>query len=135
MILKNILNYFSVLIKNVWLSDKNMKIIFLFFLRNKCMTKFQDFLHWSVLLTRKLLSQGFIETRLMSTHKKFFYHHLTLPYRVSVTTMAMPSVGHGSVVMSTFHSLIRHMGNHDECRMRSRKCLPFRSTWFHLWFS
>jgi len=20
-------------------------------------------------------------------------------------------------------------------RMRSRKCLPFRSTWFHFWFS
>jgi len=23
----------------------------------------------------------------------------------------------------------------DGCHMRSRKCLPFRSTWFHLWFS
>jgi len=31
--------------------------------------------------------------------------------------------------------LIRHRGHHDGCRMRSRKCLPFRSTWFHLWFS
>jgi len=37
--------------------------------------------------------------------------------------------------MSTFHSLIRHRGHHDGCRMGSRKCLPFRSTWFHLWFS
>jgi len=49
----------------------------------------QDFLHQSVLLTRKLLSQSFIETRLRSTLKKFFvrYYHLTLPYSVSVTTM------------------------------------------------
>jgi len=30
---------------------------------------YQDFLHRSVLLTRKLLSQGFIETRLRSTIK------------------------------------------------------------------
>jgi len=44
----------------------------------------------SVLLTRKLLSQGFIETRLRSSLKKCFgrYQHLTLSYRVSVTTMA-----------------------------------------------
>jgi len=34
-----------------------------------------------------------------------------------------------------FHALIRHWGHHDGCRMRSRKCLPFQSTWFHLWFS
>jgi len=51
---------------------------------------YQDFLLRFVLLTRKLLSQGFIETRLRSTLKQFVgrYHHLTLPYRVSVTTMA-----------------------------------------------
>jgi len=51
---------------------------------------YRDFIHRSVLLTRKLLSQCFIETRLRSTLTKFFgrYHHLTLPYRVSVTTMA-----------------------------------------------
>jgi len=50
----------------------------------------QDFLHRSVPLTKKLLSQGFIETRRTSTLKKCFgrYHNLTLPYRVSVTTMA-----------------------------------------------
>jgi len=34
--------------------------------------------------------------------------------------------------MSMFHSLIRHR---DGWRMRSRKCLPFRSIWFHLWVS
>jgi len=39
----------------------------------------------------------------------------------------MTSVGHNIVVMSTFHSVIRHKGHHDGCRMRS--------TWFHLWFS
>jgi len=33
------------------------------------------------------------------------------------------SVGHDIVVMSTFHSLIRHRGHHDGCRRRSRKCL------------
>jgi len=51
---------------------------------------YQDYIHRSVLLTKKLLSRVFIETRLISTLKKFFsrYHHLTLPYRVSVTTMA-----------------------------------------------
>jgi len=42
----------------------------------------------------------------------------------------MTSVGH-DIVMSTFHSLIRHRGHHDGCHMRSRKCLPFRSIWFH----
>jgi len=46
----------------------------------------------------------------------------------------MTSVGHDIVVVSTFHSLMRRRG-HDGCRMRSRKCLPFRSTCFHLWFS
>jgi len=51
---------------------------------------YQDCLRRSVLLTRKLLNQGFIEARLRSILKKYFghYHHLTLPYRVSVTTMA-----------------------------------------------
>jgi len=44
---------------------------------------YHDFLHRSVLLTKKLLSKGFIETRLRSTQ-----HNLTLPYRVSMTTMA-----------------------------------------------
>jgi len=40
-----------------------------------------DFLHRSVLLTRKFLNQGLIETILRSTLKKVFgrYHHLTLP--------------------------------------------------------
>jgi len=47
----------------------------------------------------------------------------------------MTSAGHDIVVMSTFYSLKRHRGLHDGCGMRSRKCLPFRSTWFHLWFS
>jgi len=51
---------------------------------------YRNFLHRSVLLTRKLLSQGLIETRLISTLKKFFgrNHHFTLPYRFTVTTMA-----------------------------------------------
>jgi len=39
----------------------------------------------------------------------------------------MTSLGHDIVVMSTFHEYA--------WRMRSRKRLPFRSTWFHLWFS
>jgi len=42
----------------------------------------------------------------------------------------MTSIGHDIVVMSTFYSLIRHSWHHDRYRMRSRKCLPFRSTWF-----
>jgi len=40
----------------------------------------------------------------------------------------LESVGHDIVVMSTFHSLMRHRGRHDGCRMLSRICLPFRST-------
>jgi len=47
----------------------------------------------------------------------------------------MTSLSHDIVVMSTFRSLIRHRGHHDGCRMRCRKFLPFRSTWFHRWFS
>jgi len=47
----------------------------------------------------------------------------------------MTFVGHVFVVMSTFHSLVRHRGHHDGCRMRNKECLPFRSTRFHLWFS
>jgi len=46
----------------------------------------------------------------------------------------MTPVGHDIVAMSTFHSLIRQRGHHDGCRMRSKKCLPFRGTWFHLFF-
>jgi len=50
---------------------------------------YQHFLHRSVLLTTKFLSQVFLEIRLKSTLKKVFgrYHHLILPYRVSVTTI------------------------------------------------
>jgi len=44
-------------------------------------------------------------------------------------------LGNDIVFMSTFHALMLHMWNHDGCRMWSRKCLPFQSTWFHLWFS
>jgi len=47
----------------------------------------------------------------------------------------MTSVGYAIVVMSMFHSLMRHRGHHDGCLIRSRKWLPFRSTWFRLWFS
>jgi len=66
-----------------------------------------------------LIAQGFIETRLRSIFKKFVgrYHHLTLPYRISVTTMADDMIGHDIVVNSTFDSLIRHRGHHDGCRM------------------
>jgi len=58
-------------------------------LYSRVCNSYRDFLHRPVLLTRKLLNQGFIETRLRSTLKKLFgrYHHLTLSYRVSVTTM------------------------------------------------
>jgi len=51
---------------------------------------YQDVLHRLVLLTRKLFSESFIETRLRLTLKTFFgrYHHLSLSYRVSVTIMA-----------------------------------------------
>jgi len=56
---------------------------------SKTCNTYQDFLHRDVLLTRKLLSQGFIETTLRSTLKKFFgrYHHFIPPYRVAVTTV------------------------------------------------
>jgi len=49
----------------------------------------QHFLHRSVLLTRKLLNQGYIETKLRSTIKIVLgrYNHLALPYRVSVNNM------------------------------------------------
>jgi len=59
------------------------------------------------------------------------YHHLTLPYQRP--PWLMTSVDHDIVVRSTFNSLIRYMGHHHGCRMRSRECLPFRSTWsgFH----
>jgi len=53
-----------------------------------------------------------------------------------MTTMAiMTSVGHAIVVTtSTFYSLIRHRRHHDRCRMWSRKCLPFRSTWVSIFY-
>jgi len=47
----------------------------------------------------------------------------------------MLSVSQDIVVVSTFHSLIRHRGHHDGCHMRRWKCLLLWSTWFHLWFS
>jgi len=51
---------------------------------------YQEFLHRPVLLTRKLLNQGFIKTRLRSILKKVYFrhHHLTLPYRIPVITIA-----------------------------------------------
>jgi len=94
---------------------------------------YRDVLHWSVLLTRKLLSQGFIETRLRSTVKMFLV--VTIIWQSLIVSQwppwLMTSVGHDIVVMSTFHSLMRQRWHHDGCS----KCLPFRSTWFHPWFS
>jgi len=46
----------------------------------------------------------------------------------------MPSVCHYIVVICAFYFLMRHRGHHDGCLMLNRKCLPFRSTWFHLCF-
>jgi len=48
----------------------------------------------------------------------------------------MTSVGHDIVVISTFHSLIRHRGHHDGAACGTGHSYPSRSsTWFHLWFS
>jgi len=61
------------------------------------------------------------------------YHHLTLPYRVSVTTIANDiSV---AMILLSWVRFIWHRGHHDGCRMWSKKCLPSRSTWFYLWVS
>jgi len=83
---------------------------FIFILRT-C-NSYQDFLHRSVLLTRKFLSQGFIETS--------WDQHLNSVLVVTITwhcliasqwpSWLMTSVGHDIVVKSTFHSLIRHRG-------------------------
>jgi len=56
---------------------------------SRACSKYQDFLHRSVLLTKKLLSQGFVATKLKSGLRKFFgrHHSLTLPYGVSVSKM------------------------------------------------
>jgi len=78
---------------------------------------YQDFLHRSVLLTRKLLSQGFIETRLRPTLKKFLV--VTIIWYSLIVCQWPPWL------------MIRHLGLHDGCRMRCRKCLPLRSTWYH----
>jgi len=59
----------------------------------------------------------------------------TLKVAVSVNTMANDICTPRYCCISKFHSLIRHRGHYDGCRMRSRTILPFRSTWFHLWFS
>jgi len=93
---------------------------------------YHDFQHRSILLTRKLLNQGFIETRLRSTLKTFFFFFWSLPsfdtplklFASQWPPWLMTSVGHDIVVISTFHSLIRHRGHHNGCRVRSRKCLP-----------
>jgi len=45
----------------------------------------------------------------------------------------MTYVRHAIVVIGTFRTT--YGGQNDGCHMRSRKCLSFRSTWFHLWFS
>jgi len=108
-----------------------------FDIRQRTCNSYKDFLHRSVLLTRKLLSQGFIETRLRSTLKRFLVD--TIIWHSLIVSQWPPwlmrYVGHDIVVMSTFYSLIRHRRYHDGCRMRSRKFVPFRSAWSHLWFS
>jgi len=75
---------------------------------------YQDCLRRSVLLTRKLLNQDFIETRLISILKKILV--VTIIWHSLIVThwppWLMTYVGHDIVVMSTFHSLIRHRGHH-----------------------
>jgi len=66
---------------------------------------YRDLLHRSVLLTRKLLSQGFIKTL------KCFLVVTIIWYSLIVSQWPpslMISVIHDIVVMSTFHYLIRH---------------------------
>jgi len=82
---------------------------------SRACNSYQDCLHRSVLLTRKLRNQGFIETRLRSTLKMDFgrYRNLTLPYRVSATIYACMA---SEICMLCycchvcFNSLIRHWG-------------------------
>jgi len=38
-------------------------------------------------------------------------------------------------LVCVMYQLLWLKGHHDGCRMRSKKRLPFQSTWFHLWFS
>ena len=49
----------------------------------------EDFPNSAIYLTNRLLSQGFIKSRLQCSFRKFFgrHHDLTLPYNVSVSTM------------------------------------------------
>jgi len=85
---------------------------------SRACNSYQDVLHRSVQLTSKLLNQSFVHKTCL-----FCYHHLTL---VSQRPQWLKTyVCNIHVVRSVFHSLIRHRGYHNGCRMRSRKCSPF----------
>jgi len=66
-------------------------------------------------------------------HKSFLF--VTIIWHSLIVSQWLPrlmtSVGYDIVVVNTFHSWILHRGHYDGCRMSSRKCLPFRSTWLY----
>ena len=56
---------------------------------SRACSNYHDFLRRTIILTNRLLVQGFIESKLKCSLRKFFgrHHDLTLPYNVSVSSM------------------------------------------------
>ena len=89
---------------------------------------YHDFLHRGLLLTGKLLNQGFLLVKLKSSLRKFYghYHDLVDRYGISVSQMTT----------HIFHlplTLLCPSLVHDLSPW-SRNCSPFRSTCVHLRF-
>jgi hypothetical protein len=91
---------------------------------------YHDFLDRVVLLTRKLLNQGFLVVKLKSSLREFYgrYHDLVNHYRVSVSqmTMDMSACRNHNPVLSSF--MTYHQVSNKSNTTGARNCLPFWST-------
>jgi len=67
---------------------------------------YQDFIHRSVLLTKKLLSQGFIETRLISTLKSFLVVTIISPEHLISPLFFIEVHVVLSICVSLFHVIV-----------------------------
>jgi hypothetical protein len=98
---------------------------------SRACASYQDFLDRGLLLTRKLLNQGFLLVKLKSSLRKFYgrHHDLVDRYEISVsqmTTIYSNCHKHFPVLSSlmTYHRICNWIKDYG-CRY----CLLFRGTW------
>ena len=95
---------------------------------------YQDFLDRGLLLTRRLINQGFILVKSNSSIQKFYGRHHDLINRYGMPVSEMTA--YMSHLLNAFPGLfLMHdlspgflLGQHEGCHKWNRNCLPFRST-------